>query len=190
MRRWWRRRPGASRQAAYDQGDFGGAVIDGLRPALAAGAVGAAEVCLPAHATTVVTNALLEGKGAATGFVTTHGFRDVLELRRSSRSDLYDLFQDGPAVLVPRRWRFEINERIGAAGEVVVPLAGHELPALIAQIRQAGLRTVAVSCLFSFLDDAHERRIGAALRAALPDVAVFLSRTRPSQSRHPACSAR
>jgi N-methylhydantoinase A len=155
--------------------DYADAVIDGLRRALAAGGIAAGDVSLLAHATTVVTNALLESKGAATGFVTTRGFRDVLELRRSSRSDLYDLFQDAPAVLVPRRWRFEITERIGADGTVVVPLAEHELPALIARIRQAGLRTVAVSCLFSFLDDSHERRIGAALRAALPDVAVFLS---------------
>jgi N-methylhydantoinase A len=155
--------------------DFGSTVIEGVRAALASGAVAPADVALLAHATTVVTNALLEGKGARTGFVTTRGFRDILELRRSSRSDLYDLFQDGPAVLVPRRWRFEITERIGADGAVVVPLAEDELPALIAAIRQADLQTVAVSCLFSFLDDRHERRIGAALRAALPDVAVFLS---------------
>jgi N-methylhydantoinase A len=155
--------------------DFASAVIEGVRAWLVSGAVAPEKVVLLAHATTVVTNALLETKGARTGFVTTRGFRDVLELRRSSRSDLYDLFQDGPAVLVPRRWRFEITERIGADGQVVVPLAEDELPGLIAAIRAAGLQTVAVSCLFSFLDDTHERRIGMALRQALPDVAVFLS---------------
>ncbi len=155
--------------------DFGAAVIDGIGVAVTEADIAPADVALLAHATTVVTNALLEAKGARTGFVTTRGFRDVLELRRSSRSDLYDLFQDGPAVLVPRRWRFEITERIDAAGEVVVPLAEAELPALVAAIRAAGLQTVAVSCLFSFLDDRHERRIGAALREALPGVAVFLS---------------
>jgi N-methylhydantoinase A len=155
--------------------DFADAVIGGVRRALAGGAVATADVALLAHATTVVTNALLEQKGARTGLVTTRGFRDVLELRRSSRSDLYDLYQDGPSILVPRRWRFGITERIGAAGEVVVPLAEDELPGLIAAIRAADLQTVAVCCLFSFLDDRHERRIGAALRAALPDVAVFLS---------------
>ena len=155
--------------------DFGEAVVDGVRHALALGGVAPDTVTLLAHATTVVTNALLEEKGAPTALVTTRGFRDVLELRRSSRADLYDLFQDGPSVLVPRRWRFEVTERIGADGTVAVPLAEDELPGLIAAIRAAGVRTVAVSCLFSFLDDRHERRIGAALRAALPDVAVFLS---------------
>ena len=155
--------------------DFGQAVIDGIRRALDANRIEPADVSLLSHATTVVTNALLESKGARAGFVATRGFRDLLELRRSSRADLYDLFQDAPAVLVPRRWRFEITERIDAQGEVVTPLAEDELPALIEAIRDAGLQTVAVSFLFSFLNDAHERRVGEALRAALPDVGVFLS---------------
>ena len=74
------------------------------------------DVALLSHATTVVTNAILEGHGARAALVTTRGFRDVLELRRSARADLYDLFQDAPATLVPRRRRFEITERIGADG--------------------------------------------------------------------------
>jgi N-methylhydantoinase A len=128
-----------------------------------------------AHATTIVTNALLEKKGAKAGFITTRGFRDVLELRRSSRADLYDLFQDAPAVLVPRRWRFEVTERIDAQGEVVIPLDEGEVDDLIAAIRAAGLETVAVSLLFSFLNDMHERRLGDRLRRELTDVGVYLS---------------
>ena len=155
--------------------DFGEGVIAGITQGLRENAIDPADVALLSHATTVVTNALLEKKGARTGFVATRGFRDLLELRRSSRPDLYDLFQDGPAVLVPRRHRFEITERIDAQGQVVTPLAEDELPALIEDIRNAGLETVAVSFLFSFLNDAHERRVGEALRAALPDVGVFLS---------------
>ncbi len=155
--------------------DFGAAVIDGIRRGLAENAIDPADVVLLSHATTVVTNALLEHKGAKAGFVATRGFRDLLELRRSSRPDLYDLFQDAPNVLVPRRHRFEITERIDAQGAVAIPLAEDELPALIAAIRAADLQTVAVSFLFSFLNDAHERRVGEALRAALPDVGVFLS---------------
>ncbi len=155
--------------------DFGQAVIDGIRQALDTNRIEPADVSLLSHATTVVTNALLENKGARAGFVATRGMRDLLELRRSSRADLYDLLQDAPAVLVPRRWRFEITERIDAQGEVVTPLAEHELPELIEAIRDAGLQTVAVSFLFSFLNDAHERRVGEALRAALPDVPVYLS---------------
>jgi N-methylhydantoinase A len=155
--------------------DFGQAVIDGIRQALDANRIDPADVSLLSHATTVVTNTLLENKGARAGFVATRGFRDILELRRSSRADLYDLLQDAPAVLVPRRWRFEITERIDAQGEVVTPLAENEFPPLIAAIRYAGLQTVAVSLLFSFLNDAHERRIGEVLRAALPGVGVYLS---------------
>jgi N-methylhydantoinase A len=156
-------------------GDFGQGVIDGIRQGLAAETIAPADVALLAHATTVVTNALLEKKGARCGFIATRGFRDLLELRRSSRADLYDLLQDAPDVLVPRRFRWEITERIGAQGEVVTPLAEAEIPVLIEAIRTAGLQTVAVSLLFSFLNDTHERRLGAALREALPDVQVYLS---------------
>jgi N-methylhydantoinase A len=155
--------------------DFGEAVIDGIGRGLAENAIDPADVTLLSHATTVVTNALLEKKGAKAGFIATRGFRDLLELRRSSRPDLYDLFQDAPNVLVARRYRYEITERIDAQGEVVTPLAEDELPALIEAIRSAGLQTVAVSFLFSFLNDTHERRVGEALRAALPGVGVFLS---------------
>lgn len=155
--------------------DFGQAVIEGIRQGMVQHGVDPADVTLLSHATTVVTNALLEHKGARAGFIATRGFRDLLELRRSSRVDLYDLFQDAPAVLVPRRWRFEITERIDAQGAVVTELAEDEIPAIVAAIRESGLETVAISLMFSFLNDSHERRLGALLREALPDVAVFLS---------------
>ena len=89
--------------------DFGRGVLNGLNDALAKYGMPAAEVTLLSHATTVVTNALLEQKGANIALVSTKGFRDVLELRRSARADLYDLFQDPPAVLVPRHRRLEIT---------------------------------------------------------------------------------
>jgi N-methylhydantoinase A len=133
------------------------------------------EVSLLSHATTVVTNALLETKGARTGFIATRGFRDVLELRRSARASLYDLFQDGPSVIVPRRWRFEITERINSAGQIVTPLESAEIELIIDEIRKAKLESIAVSFLFSFLNDAHEQEVGRRLRQALPDVEVFLS---------------
>jgi N-methylhydantoinase A len=155
--------------------DFSRAVLEGLSVGLRREAIDPSAVALLAHATTIVTNALFEKKGARTGLVATRGFRDLLELRRSSRADLYDLLQDPPDVLVPRRWRFEITERIGAEGEIVTPLADDEIDALAAAIRAAGVETLAVSLLFSFLNDAHERRLGERLRAALPGVAVYLS---------------
>ncbi len=155
--------------------DFGRGVLNGLSDALAKYGMPTAEVTLLSHATTVVTNALLENQGARTALVSTKGFRDVLELRRSARADLYDLFQDPPAVLVPRHRRLEITERIAADGSVVIPLAEDELPGLIDQLQALEVEAVAVSFLFSFQNDAHEKAVGKAIRAAMPGVPVFLS---------------
>src|SRR5947199_212077 len=129
-------------------GDLTEGVLGALEMAMRRYGVAAAEVALFSHATTVVTNAILEETGARAALITTRGFRDVLELRRSARADLYDLFQDAPATLIPRRRRFEITERIDA---------------------------IAISLLFSFLNPAHERRLAERLRAALPQVPVYLS---------------
>ncbi len=155
--------------------DIAKGVTEALALAIERQAVPTDEVTLLSHATTVVTNALLEEKGARTALVATRGFRDLLELRRSSRARLYDLFQDGPSLLVPRHRRYEITERIGADGEVVTLLAEGELDGIIAAIRLEKVEAVAVTLLFSFLNDDHERLIGARLRAALPGVPVFLS---------------
>ena len=132
-------------------------------------------VSLLAHATTIVTNALLEEKGARVALVTTRGFRDVLELRRSARADLYDLLQDPPSVLVPRRHRVEITERINAQGEVTTALEESEIDSIIAKLEEWGVEAVAVCLLFSFINDTHERLLGERLREALPDIPVFLS---------------
>ena len=137
--------------------DFGAAVIEGTRAAMDEYRIAPDSVTLISHATTIVTNALLESKGANVALVATRGFRDVLELRRSARADLYDLFQDAPSVLVPRRQRFEITERIDAQGAVVIPLDDAELDALVASIRGLdGVEAVAVCLMFSFLNDSHE----------------------------------
>ena len=150
-------------------------VMHGVTGGLEEGRIDPTNVSLLSHATTVVTNALLEQRGARAGFVTTRGFRDVLEIRRGSRSDLYDLFQDGPAVLIPRRWRYEVTERVDAQGEIVTPLAEDEVPAIAQAIRIANLDTVAVCFLFSFLNGDHERRVGELLQSSLPDLKVYLS---------------
>ena len=156
--------------------DFGAAVIEGARAAMDEYRIVPASVTLLSHATTIVTNALLEAKGANVALVTTRGFRDVLEIRRSARADLYDLFQDAPAVLVPRRRRLEVTERIDAQGEIVTALDEAEIDTLIDSIRGfGGVQAVAVCLMFSFLNDVHERRIGERLRAALPGLPVFLS---------------
>lgn len=155
--------------------NFADGVLNGLRRAMEDYDIAAGDVSLLSHATTVVTNAILEEKGARAGLVSTRGFRDVLEMRRAARADLYDLFQDPPAVLVPRRRRFEITERIGADGEVVVPLAEAEIDQLITDLREQRVEAIAVSLLFSFLNPQHEMVLGQRLREAFPDIPVFLS---------------
>ena len=155
--------------------DFSEGVLGALRMAMQRHAVEPAAVDLLAHATTVVTNAILENKGARAALVTTRGFRDVLELRRSSRPDLYDLFQDAPTSLIPRRRRYEISERIGADGGRILPLAEEEIPGLIAALKADRVEAIAVSLLFSFLQPEHEARLGRRLREAFPRTPVYLS---------------
>lgn len=155
--------------------DFGLGVINGLQEAIAEYGIEADKVGLLSHATTIVTNALLEEKGVRAALITTRGFRDVLELRRSARADLYNMFQDAPSVLIPRNRRLEITERISAEGEVVTPLAHEEIDQLIEELKQLDVKAIAVTLLFSFLNGDHERMLGERLRAALPDIPVFLS---------------
>ena len=118
------------------------------------------------HGSTVATNALLERKGAATAFVATAGFRDLLTIGRQNRSQLYDFFADRPEPLVPAERRFEVLERVDQHGHVVRPLDLAELAPLVKRLRQVGVESVAVCLLFSFANPAHEQQVGAALRQA------------------------
>lgn len=162
-------------KTATTPSDFGRGVINGLKDAIDDYQIDTGRVSLLSHATTIVTNALLEEKGVKAALITTRGFRDVLELRRSARADLYDLFQDPPSVLIPRHRRYEITERISADGAVITPLALDEIDALVAELKREKVQAVAVTLLFSFLNGEHERALGERLRAALPGVPIFLS---------------
>jgi N-methylhydantoinase A len=146
-----------------------------VQTATAAHRTATSDVGWLAHATTVVTNALLQGRGARVALITTRGCRDVLELRRSARASLYNLFQDAPAVLVPRHLRLEVRERVDAQGRVVEDLHPEDVNAAVEFIRRHRIDAIAVCLLFSFLNDTHERTIGRALRAVFPEVPVFLS---------------
>jgi len=127
-----------------------------------------------AHGMTVATNALLERNGARTALVTTEGFRDVLEIGRQNRPSLYQLQVDRPPALVPRELRFTVRERSGPDG-VIEHLEDSEIERVVGNLRDAGVESVAVCLLFGYLHPEHERRLGAAIRAALPDVHVSLS---------------
>jgi N-methylhydantoinase A len=127
------------------------------------------------HGTTVATNAVLERRGAVTALVTTEGFRDVLELRRLRIPRMYDPFWRKPDPLVPRRLRFEIGERIAADGTVLRSLEETEARSLAGRLREAGVESVAVCLLHSYLNPDHEERLGSILREELPGVHVSLS---------------
>ncbi|MDP9376562.1 MAG: hydantoinase/oxoprolinase family protein [Actinomycetota bacterium] len=135
---------------------------------------GVSDVVAFAHGMTVATNALLERRGARTALVTTEGFRDLLEIGRQNRPSLYDLSMGRPRQLVPRELRFCVRERMGPGG-VIEPLDEQSLHEVVAALRSAGVEAVAVCLLFGFLHPAHERRVGEAIRAALPSVHVSLS---------------
>ncbi|WP_028921883.1 hydantoinase/oxoprolinase family protein [Pseudonocardia acaciae] len=133
-----------------------------------------AELAALVHGTTVATNAVLERTGARTALVTTVGFRDVLELRRRDRPHTYGL-TGRYRPLVPRGRCFEVDERIGARGEVVRPLDAGSVRAVAAELRAAEVRSVAVSLLNSYVNAEHERELASALAELLPGVPVSAS---------------
>jgi N-methylhydantoinase A len=127
------------------------------------------------HGTTVATNATITGRLARVALITTQGYRDVLSYRTGGRPKLYDLQQPRPPELVPRRHRFEARERLAWNGKVVTPLDAPEIERLAGQASASGAEAFAVCLMFSYMNDAHERLIGAELRRRLPDTPVTLS---------------
>lgn len=144
-----------------------------VREALERAGAGAPAVI--AHGTTVATNAVLERKGALTGFVATEGFRDLLQIGRQDRPSLYDTWADRPAPVVPRELSVEVPERIGPGGEIVRPLEGGRAAEAVMELAGRGVESVAVCLLFAFANPAHERRVRDLLRKSAPGVRVSLS---------------
>ena len=130
-----------------------------------------------AHGTTVATNAVLERKGARIGVLTTAGFRDVLEIGRQLRSDVYRVILDpqAPVFLAPRRYRREIPERLDASGAVLTALDEAAVAKAADELVQAGVEALAISFLFSFRNPVHERRAAELIRKRHPTLALSLS---------------
>ena len=148
-------------------------VLQGVDGLCSDGASGSRDTVI--HATTLVTNTIIERKGALTGLLTTSGFRDLLEIQREVRYDLYDLFIQMPQPIVPRRLRIGVTERVQADGRIRVPLNEDEVREAARQFREAGVEAVAVLFLHSYRNPAHERHAGEILRAELPGAVISLS---------------
>jgi N-methylhydantoinase A/oxoprolinase/acetone carboxylase beta subunit len=127
------------------------------------------------HGTTLGINALLERKGALTGMIVTRGFRDIIELRRGARGELWDLSGRLPEPLVPRPQRLEVKERIDSSGQIVVPLEATEVVRVLGECVRAGATSVAVCLLHSYRNPVHEREILALATEHFPQLSVSLS---------------
>ncbi len=120
------------------------------------------------HGSTIATNALLERRGARTALITTAGFADVLEIGRQDRPELYALAPIKVPPLVPADLRFEVHERVSAAGSILLPLDPDEIDSLAERLAASGVESVAVTLLFSFLQPEHEQQIGRRLQQRWP----------------------
>lgn len=150
-------------------------LAQGVLDVIARGDVDLDQVAALAHGTTVVINTLTERTGARTGLVTTRGFRDVLQIARGNRPDMYNLVPRKPEPFVPRRYRYEVTERVDRHGAVLSPLALDELDSLADEIAAAGLEAVAVCFLHAYAHPEHERMCRDHLRSRLTGVAVTAS---------------
>jgi N-methylhydantoinase A len=152
-------------------------ILGGIRGIIERDAVSPSALGFVAHGTTVATNALLEKRGARTALLTTRGFRDLLEIARQKRPALYDLQADKPVPLVPRDRRVEVRERLLADGSALERPSPEDVATALDRLAAAEprLEAIAVCFLYSFLDPAHERLAGDAIRARLPGCYVSLS---------------
>jgi N-methylhydantoinase A len=156
-------------------GDPSLAVENALGPALVNRAVKTSERGTLIHGTTLVTNALIERKGALTALLTTVGFRDAVEIGREHRYELYDLNLELPKPLVPRHLRFDVPERVAADGSVLQTLDEDFVRRLVTELRDKGIKAVGVCYLNSFRNPSHERRTAEIITEVAPEIRVSLS---------------
>jgi len=127
------------------------------------------------HGTTIATNTLLEHRGAKTGLITTKGFRDIIEMRRAHKPDLWNLRVKVPDPIVPRYLRIGVTERIDKNGKIVTPLNEDEVREAVRFFKKEKVEAIAVCTLFSFLNDTHERRIKEIIKEEYPEAYISIS---------------
>src|SRR5580658_180231 len=149
--------------------------LEGLHDIVAAAGLRLSDIEEITHGTTLITNSLIERRGAKLGLITTAGFRDILEMGTEQRYDIYDLFLKYPEPLVPRRRRLEVPERMDRDGNTVVPLDTGAVRDAARRLAADGVEAIAICFLHAYRNPAHEREAGEIVRAILPEVAVSLS---------------
>jgi 5-oxoprolinase (ATP-hydrolysing)/N-methylhydantoinase A len=151
------------------------AAITGLEEIAADAGIALREVGQIVHGTTLVTNAVIERKGAKLGLVTTRGFRDMLEAGREQRYNIYDLFLEFPEPLAPRQLRLEVTERIDRDGRVQVPLDPAQVRSVLNTLIEAGVQAVAVCFINAYRNAEHEALVGRIGREEFPQLEISLS---------------
>ena len=150
-------------------------VLNGIGLLLQKSGVQAGEVDAVIHGTTLVANALIERKGVRTALVTTDGFRDVLQIGREWRYDIYDIGLKPVDSLIERSARYEVRERMGPEGDTLVPLDERQMEAIAQQLAAGDYEAVAVCFLHAYRFPAHEQRAKAILEKHLPHTTVCIS---------------
>ncbi|MBT53365.1 MAG: methylhydantoinase [Mameliella sp.] len=151
------------------------AALQGMAEITGAAGIALSDVTEIVHGTTLVTNAVIERKGAKLGLITTEGFRDILEMGREQRYDIYDMFLEFPEPFVPRDLRQEVAGRIDRDGSEVTPLDEANLRKALTRLTAAGCTAVAISFINAYRNAAHEQRAAEIARAEFPGLAVSLS---------------
>lgn len=155
--------------------DPAAASLQGIQELVSEADVGHIDISLAVHGTTLVTNAIIERKGAKVGLLTTRGFRDAMEIGREQRYDIDDLFITFPSPLVPRKRRLEVGERMSRDGEILRELDEHELKQAIGRLKDEGVESVAVCFLHSYRNSVHELQARNLIRDAYPELPVSTS---------------
>lgn len=148
---------------------------DGVMNCIEGASIPLNEVSFLVHGSTIVINALTERKGARTALITTQGFRDALEIGRANRTDLYNLRFQKPTPFVPRKYRFEVTERLDKDGNVLIPLDENDVKEIATRCKKEGIEAIAVCLLHSYANAVHEEKVGKLLRELLPEAEISLS---------------
>lgn len=153
------------------------AIANGTKETLELYGVPVSEIEYFGHGTTVATNMIIERKGAKTALITTKGFRDLLEIGRQTRPSLYNIMEDKPETLVKRSLRKEISERVTAKGDILRDVDRDEVRAVLKELKEQGVESIAVCFLFSFLNSRNEKIVEDCIKEVWPEAYYSVSST-------------